>query len=400
MKGVNRSPRHKLSLHYFNSRNRFFLIIAFIIFCLLCTPLNVSASCESQYQGESAFLNDVTSEGYSSEFADYKFKIDYLHYGAGSVVTGIKLDVEMPNGSVDNIDVYYNQGEPSFNDNDLYLRLFGTDSYGGVDYAGIFVYNDSIGDVKGPLFLEPIASYDAYGCIDKINLTVRNVNRRYMSDLWVTLTRETNGVCVEDSSLDYNIYNPIAPGGNVSRLFNVDVKTSGSISFKAVAHGTFDSCGYYFWCNGTRANCTEYQFTLSQSDCNPPTLGKPDFKLWDLETYYNQFNRPNKTTFQFKNNGSITAYNIETWLLPQTSGVTVTPSYVTTSSVGPGYLSPLLTYNLNVNTNTNPLNLTAKSLWTDCYGYSGNRSILLNITNPGPGQTNLRIKSFTIRPAN
>jgi len=372
-----------------------FVALSILIVLTFCSA--VSASCEDQYSGENSFLDDVTSEGYTSEFAGYKFKLDHLHYGAGGVVTGISLDVEWPNESVENVDVFYIYAQTSFNDNDLYVRLFGTDEHDEVAYADMFVYNDSIGDVKGPLLLTPIASYDAYGCVDKINLTVRNVNRRYMSDLWVTLTRETNGVCVEDTSLDYNIYNPIAPGGNVSRLFNVDVKTSGSITFKAVAHGTFDSCDYYSWCNGTRANCTEYHFTLSQPSCNPPTLGKPDFKTWDLQTYYNQFNRPNKTAFQFKNNGTLKAHNIETWLLPQTSGVSVAPSYITTSSVQPGNLSQPLVYNLNVNTNVNPLNLTAKSLWTDCYGYSGNRSILLNITNSGPGQTNLRIKSFTIK---
>jgi S-layer protein (TIGR01564 family) len=45
-------------------------------------------------------LDDISSEGYTSEYLGYKFKIDHLIYSNDYEVAGILLDVEKPDGTV------------------------------------------------------------------------------------------------------------------------------------------------------------------------------------------------------------------------------------------------------------------------------------------------------------
>jgi len=52
------------------------------------------------YLAKGKVLDDVTSEGYTSEYLGYKFKIDHLIYSAEFQVAGILLDVEKPDGTV------------------------------------------------------------------------------------------------------------------------------------------------------------------------------------------------------------------------------------------------------------------------------------------------------------
>jgi len=52
------------------------------------------------YLSKGKVLDDVTSEGYTSEYLGYKFKIDHLIYSAEFQVAGILLDVEKPDGTV------------------------------------------------------------------------------------------------------------------------------------------------------------------------------------------------------------------------------------------------------------------------------------------------------------
>jgi len=52
------------------------------------------------YLAKGKILDDISSEGYTSEYNNYKFKIDHLIYSAEYTVAGILLDVEKPDGTV------------------------------------------------------------------------------------------------------------------------------------------------------------------------------------------------------------------------------------------------------------------------------------------------------------
>jgi hypothetical protein len=52
------------------------------------------------YLAKGRILDDISSEGYTSEYMGYKFKIDHLIYSAEYMVAGILLDVEKPDGTV------------------------------------------------------------------------------------------------------------------------------------------------------------------------------------------------------------------------------------------------------------------------------------------------------------
>ena len=57
------------------------------------------------YLAKAKTLNDITSEGFTSEYKGYKFKVDHLIYSAEFVVAGILLDVQKPDGSVVQVQV-------------------------------------------------------------------------------------------------------------------------------------------------------------------------------------------------------------------------------------------------------------------------------------------------------
>ncbi len=52
------------------------------------------------YLAKGKVLEDISSEGYTSEYMGYKFKIDHLIYSGDYEVAGILLDVEKPDGTV------------------------------------------------------------------------------------------------------------------------------------------------------------------------------------------------------------------------------------------------------------------------------------------------------------
>lgn len=52
------------------------------------------------YLAKGKILDDISSEGYTSEYMGYKFKIDHLIYSEEYKVAGILLDVEKPDGTV------------------------------------------------------------------------------------------------------------------------------------------------------------------------------------------------------------------------------------------------------------------------------------------------------------
>ncbi len=52
------------------------------------------------YLAKGKILDDISSEGYTSEYMGYKFKIDHLIYSEEYQVAGILLDVEKPDGTI------------------------------------------------------------------------------------------------------------------------------------------------------------------------------------------------------------------------------------------------------------------------------------------------------------
>jgi len=55
---------------------------------------------DTLYLAKGKVLNDVSSEGFTSEYLGYKFKIDHLVYSQEYQVAGMVLDVEKPDGTV------------------------------------------------------------------------------------------------------------------------------------------------------------------------------------------------------------------------------------------------------------------------------------------------------------
>jgi len=95
---------------------------------------------------DGARLDDITSEGYTSEYKGYKFKIDHLIYSGEYVVAGILLTVQKPDGTE-----VQRQISKMGNAVVDQLEISGVyaESSGGVETASIIVY-----DIENQLVLE------------------------------------------------------------------------------------------------------------------------------------------------------------------------------------------------------------------------------------------------------
>ncbi|HDH40900.1 MAG TPA: S-layer protein, partial [Candidatus Altiarchaeales archaeon] len=92
------------------------------------------------YLAEGKVLDDITSEGYTSEFKGYKFKIDHLIYSGEYEVAGILLDVEKPDGTV--VQVQISKMANGVVD-DLEIAGVYAETAGAVETASIIVYDTS-----------------------------------------------------------------------------------------------------------------------------------------------------------------------------------------------------------------------------------------------------------------
>ena len=92
------------------------------------------------YLAEGKVLDDITSEGYTSEFKGYKFKIDHLIYSGEYEVAGILLDVEKPDGTV--VQVQISKMANGVVD-DLEVAGVYAEAAGAVETASIIVYDTS-----------------------------------------------------------------------------------------------------------------------------------------------------------------------------------------------------------------------------------------------------------------
>jgi len=95
---------------------------------------------------DGARLDDITSEGYTSEYNGYKFKIDHLIYSGEYVVAGILLTIQKPDGTEVQRQIS-KMGNAVVDD----LEISGVyaESSGGVETASIIVY-----DIANQLVLE------------------------------------------------------------------------------------------------------------------------------------------------------------------------------------------------------------------------------------------------------
>jgi len=90
------------------------------------------------YLAEGKVLDDITSEGYTSEFKGYKFKIDHLIYSGEYEVAGILLDVEKPDGTI--VQVQISKMANGVVD-DLEVAGVYAEAAGAVETASIIVYD-------------------------------------------------------------------------------------------------------------------------------------------------------------------------------------------------------------------------------------------------------------------
>jgi len=92
------------------------------------------------YLAEGKVLDDITSEGYTSEFKGYKFKIDHLIYSGEYQVAGILLDVQKPDGTI--VQTQISKMANGVVDN---LEIAGVyaEAAGAVETASIIVYDTS-----------------------------------------------------------------------------------------------------------------------------------------------------------------------------------------------------------------------------------------------------------------
>ena len=111
----------------------------FVSLLLLSFSISVSASCDVQHESDGAFLDDVTSEGYTSEFLGYKFKVDHLIEGSEGA-KGVFLVIENPDGGFHNVTVDYNMvPDPLFNGDDLRVKFIQGSEYDGVALVDLVV---------------------------------------------------------------------------------------------------------------------------------------------------------------------------------------------------------------------------------------------------------------------
>ena len=90
------------------------------------------------YLADGKVLDDITSEGYTSEFNGYKFKIDHLIYSGEYEVAGILLDVEKPDGTI--VQVQISKMANGIVD-DLEVAGVYAEAAGAVETASIIVYD-------------------------------------------------------------------------------------------------------------------------------------------------------------------------------------------------------------------------------------------------------------------
>ncbi len=89
---------------------------------------------------EGTRLDDITSEGYTSEYKGYKFKIDHLIYSGEYVVAGILLTIQKPDGT--EVQRQISKMANAVVD-DLEISGVYAESSGGVETASIIVYDIS-----------------------------------------------------------------------------------------------------------------------------------------------------------------------------------------------------------------------------------------------------------------
>jgi len=113
-------------------------------------------------------LDDISSEGYTAEYKEYKFKIDHLIYSAEYEVAGILLDVEKPDGTL--VQTQISKMSNAAIDN-LEIAGMTADESDAISTASIIVYD------KGSEILLEDGEYIDFGDDDKWRVTFNTMEK-------------------------------------------------------------------------------------------------------------------------------------------------------------------------------------------------------------------------------
>ena len=157
------------------------------------------------YLAPGKVLDDITSEGYTSEYNGYKFKIDHLIYSGEYTVAGILLDVQKPDGTI--VQTQISKMANGQVDN---LEISGVyaEAAGAVETASIIVYDTSqqvvlkdgsdleLGGVKYDGWRVEFTDYEG-NCSSFSDCDIsdyENYNIQVLEKIVVTLNKNIDGV--------------------------------------------------------------------------------------------------------------------------------------------------------------------------------------------------------------
>jgi len=155
------------------------------------------------YLAKGKVLDDVTSEGYTSEYLGYKFKIDHLIYSAEFQVAGILLDVEKPDGTV--VQTQISKLANGVVDDIEIAGVYAEES-DAVATASILVY-----DTSTNVLLENNKDIELGGEVKKYWKVMLNTGNAAASDD-ITEYASTTGTCLENITVQYRHSISLAEG--------------------------------------------------------------------------------------------------------------------------------------------------------------------------------------------
>ena len=325
--------------------------------------------CEVQEQSGDwgTLLNDVTSEGFTSDYNGYKFKVDDFVY-TGSEITGVVLDIQKPDGSVvirtpkTGLDATVDRIGVRYMDN--------ADSSPSLYSVDLYVYD--LDKVTSPGLYGravEVTGYDSGGCPTRLSFDVLNTRLETAEDVEAFLYSDDNQVNVTDHHESYGTIG----GGQSESSGNFDVKVCDDYSylgFHSRIEGSYD--GNYY--------CTTYNFDIP-SDCVPSCANEINFALegYNIETRDSN-SRPDTFSVNLKNTGWIRACNVKARLSAVSSGITIERNEITDNFISAGsYFYSPDDFDVRVDTSSSPLQFRLSVSWDDCYGHAGSKSIDFNV---------------------
>jgi hypothetical protein len=159
------------------------------------------------YLAKGKVLDDVTSEGYTSEYLGYKFKIDHLIYSAEFQVAGLLLDVEKPDGTV--VQTQISKLANGIVDDIEIAGVYAEES-DAVATASVLVY-----DTTTNVLLEDGKDIELGGEVKKYWKVILGVGDAHDSDD-ITEYEGTTGDCLENVTVQYRHSIELAEGESLT----------------------------------------------------------------------------------------------------------------------------------------------------------------------------------------